>query len=102
MIHKMLVGLVVSSALFAGSENLVPSFSDFDTNRDGKVTKGEFETVLEQRVKKQRDTTKIENNIDQKPSFQAMDSNKDSYVDVVEFSEYKAKFRAKSREQTLD
>lgn len=97
MIKKVLVGLLVSSALFAGVENMIPSFSDFDTNRDGKITKKELEVAQKNRMEKQSQSGKMMKNIDNKPSFESMDANKNGSVDTLEFSEHQAAHRAKMR-----
>ena len=36
-------------------------------------------------------------NVDNKPSFDSMDTDNDTYVDVLEFSEHRAAHRAKMR-----
>ena len=97
MIKKILVGLLVSSALFAGVENMIPSFSDFDTNRDGKITKNEFEIAQKNRMEKMSASGRMMRNVDNKPSFESMDANKNSSVDTSEFSEHRAAHRAKMR-----
>ena len=93
----VLSSLVISSVLFAGVENMIPSFSDFDSNRDGKVTKSEFETAQAQRMKKQSESGRMMKNVDNAPSFESMDINKDTFVDTLEFSEHQVKHRAKMR-----
>ena len=93
----VLGSFLVATVLLAGVENMVPSFSDFDTNRDGKMTKAEFEKAQENRMKKQSDSGKMMKNIDNRPSFESMDTNKDSFVDTLEFSEHQVKHRAKIR-----
>ena len=58
MVKTLVVGILVSSALFAGTENMIPSFSDFDTNRDGRLTKPEFEAAQKNRMAKQSEVWK--------------------------------------------
>ena len=93
----VLGSFLATTMLLAGVENMVPSFSDFDTNRDGKMTKAEFEKAQQERMKKQSDSGKMMKNVDNKPSFESMDINKDSVVDTLEFSEHQVKHRAKMR-----
>lgn len=97
MIKIVLVGMLVSVSLLASTENMIPSFSDFDENRDGKISKGEFDVAKENRMKKQFEAGRMTKNIDSKPSFEGMDTNKDKFVDVQEFSEYRSIHREKIR-----
>ena len=97
MVKTVILSLLVSGALFAGNENMIPSFSDFDTNRDGQITLEEYKTTQKNRAEKEYVSTKSVSVIDHKPSFEKMDTNKNTFVDTVEYSEYKAAFRAKNR-----
>ena len=97
MIKTAMLSLLVCGALFGGNENMIPSFSDFDTNRDGKISKEEFITTQKNRASKEYESTKTVSTINHTPSFEDMDSNKNASVDTVEYSEYKAVYRAKTR-----
>ena len=97
MVKTVILSLVVSSALFCGNENMIPSFSDFDTNRDGQISMQEYKETQKNRAAKEYVTTKSVSIIDQEPSFVKMDTDKNKFVDTVEYSEYKAAFRAKNR-----
>lgn len=97
MTKTVILSLLVSGALFAGNENMIPSFSDFDTNRDGKISQEEYKTTQKNRAAKEHETTKTVTTTDLKASFNKMDTNKNEFVDTVEYSEYKADFRAKNR-----
>ena len=97
MIKIVIASLVVCSFLFAGSENMVPSFSDFDENRDAKITKEEFESAQKHRMKHQSESGKMMKNINNQFSFESLDTNQDTFVDTREFSEHQAKHRAKMR-----
>ena len=97
MVKTVILSLVVSGALFGANENMIPSFSDFDTNRDGQISIQEYETTQKNRAAKEYVTTKSVSIIDQEPSFSKIDTNKNEFVDTVEYSEYKAAFRAKNR-----
>ena len=99
MIKTVVVGMLVSISLFAGTENMIPSFSDFDENRDGKISQVEFDVAKKNRMEKHSEAGRMTKNIDSKPSFKAMDTNKDTFVDVQEFSEYRSIHRAKTRGQ---
>ena len=97
MIKTIVASLAVCGFLFAGSENMVPSFSDFDANRDGKISKAEFESAQEHRMKNQSESGKMMKNINNQLSFENLDINQDTFVDTTEFSEHQAKHRAKMR-----
>lgn len=97
MLKIIVASIVVSSSLLIASENIIPSFSDFDTNRDAKITKEEFEKIQTHRMKYQSESTRMISNVDNNLSFENMDTNHDSFISTTEFSEHQALYRAKVR-----
>lgn len=87
------VGLLVSGVLLAGQENMVPSFSDFDTNRDGKVTQEEFESTQQKRMAEKAEAGRMLRNAGNAPAFQEIDTNGDGSFDSIEFSAHQVKQR---------
>jgi Ca2+-binding EF-hand superfamily protein len=93
MKRLIVVGLLVSSALMARQENMVPSFSDFDTDRNGKVTQEEFESTQQQRMAEKAEAGRMLKNAGNAPTFQDIDTNSDGSFDPIEFSAHQVKQR---------
>ena len=45
----LIVALMTTGLFAAGQGNMMPSYSDFDTNNDGKVTQEEFENTQQKK-----------------------------------------------------
>jgi Ca2+-binding EF-hand superfamily protein len=93
MKRLILVSVVLGSVLMAGQNNMVPSFSDFDTNRDGKVIQEEFENTQQQRMAEKAEAGKMLKNAANAPTFADIDTNGDGSFDSVEFSAHQVKER---------
>lgn len=97
MKYVLIVSLLLGSTLVAKIDNMAPSFSDFDLNRDGKVTKVEFESTQQKRMKEKSEEGRLMRNIDNIPKFSDVDVNKNKAIDTREFSAYQSERRAKMR-----
>ncbi len=90
MKRLLITALVLTATLMAGRGNTVPSFSDFDTNGDGKVTQSEFENTREARMLKQAEAGKMMRNVGNAPSFESIDTSGDGTISTEEFSAHQA------------
>ena len=86
-----LTSLFTSSILLAGMGMNMPSFNDFDTNNDAKVTKAEFEKAQQTRMTKQAEAGKMMRNAGNAPVFSDVDSNGNGYIDKNEFQTHQQK-----------
>lgn len=80
-----LAGLLVSSALMAGMGYNMPSFGDFDTDKNGKITQAEFENGQQKRMTQQAEAGKMMRNAANAPTFKDIDTNHDGVIDAAEF-----------------
>lgn len=94
MKYVLIAGLVVGSVLVAGMGNMVPSFSDFDSDKDGKVTQTEFENTQQKRMTEKAEAGKMMRNAQNAPTFEDIDTNADGSFDATEFSAHQVKQRA--------
>ncbi|MBU1658187.1 EF-hand domain-containing protein [bacterium] len=90
-----LASLVIGSALIAGMGFNMPSYSDFDTDKNGKITQTEFENAQKARMTKQAEAGKMMRNAGNAPTFKNMDTNNDGVIDTSEFSKHQQEQRAK-------
>lgn len=77
--------LFASSLLVAKMGYNMPSFNDFDANKDGKITKSEFETFQQNRMMQKAKEGKMMRNAGNAPTFSDIDANSDGVVDMSEF-----------------
>lgn len=91
--------LLLSTLLLAKIENMAPAFSDFDENRDGKITQVEFETAQKIRMQTKSKEGREMRNIDSAATFAEVDTNKDETIDTVEFSNYQKEHRKQMRKE---
>lgn len=88
-----IVALALGSVLMAGQDNMVPSFSDFDANRDGKVVQEEFEAAQQKRMTEKAEAGRMLRNAGNAPTFNEIDTNSDGSFDAIEFSAHQVKQR---------
>ncbi|MBU1900742.1 EF-hand domain-containing protein [Patescibacteria group bacterium] len=90
-----LASLLIGSALIAGMGYNMPSYSDFDTDKNGKVTQAEFENTQQARMAKQAEAGKMMRNAGNAPTFKDMDTNNDGVIDTSEFTQHQQEQKAK-------
>jgi Ca2+-binding EF-hand superfamily protein len=80
-----IASLLLSSALVAGMGYNMPSFSEFDADGNGEVTKVEFEGARAQRAEEKTAQGKMMRNAANAPSFEEIDTDESGYIDEDEF-----------------
>ncbi len=86
----LIVALIVTGVLAAGRGNMMPSFSDFDTNKDAQITQTEFTNAQQKRMSAQAQAGKMMRNAGNAPSFESIDTNNDEIIDAQEFQAHQA------------
>ncbi|MDA3909598.1 MAG: EF-hand domain-containing protein [Sulfurimonas sp.] len=89
----LVVTLIVTGALAIGQGNMMPSYSDFDSDGNGKITQKEFESAQQTRMKAQAEAGKMMRNADNAPKFGDIDANRDGNIDKQEFKNHQANRR---------
>ena len=87
--------LLVSGLMAAGQGFNAPSFSYFDTNSDGKISKSEHEEGRQKRHQKMADEGRMLRNVANAPSFEEMDANGDGFISKDEFAAHQKAMRTK-------
>ncbi|EHP29883.1 hypothetical protein SMGD1_1359 [Sulfurimonas gotlandica GD1] len=86
----LIVTLIVTGALAIVPANTMPSYSDFDTDGNGKITQKEFNFTQEKRMQKQAESGRMMRNADNAPKFNDIDANADGNIDKEEFQTHQA------------
>ena len=86
----LIVALIVTGALAVGQGNVMPSYSDFDRDGNGKVTQKEFENTQQERRAVQAESGRMMRNADNAPVFGDLDTNNDGNIDKQEFQTHQA------------
>lgn len=76
--------LVLSGLMAAGGFN-APSFSYFDVNADGKITKAELEEGRQKRHNEMAKEGRMLRNVENAPTFSEIDANGDGFITKEEF-----------------
>ncbi|WP_345992549.1 EF-hand domain-containing protein [Sulfurimonas sp. HSL-1716] len=80
-----IVSLVVCGSLMAAMGNNMPSFGDYDTNKDGKITQKEFNYERQERMKEKAEEGRMMRNAQNAPNFSDIDTNGDGVINKREF-----------------
>ena len=84
------VALIATGALAMGQGNMMPSYSDFDTDGNGKVTQKEFQNTQQKRMTQRADEGRMMRNAGNAPVFSDIDTNGDGNIDKNEFQTHQA------------
>ena len=79
---KLIIVALFTSGVWAGNQ---PTFSEFDLNNDGKITKIEFDEARTQRMKQRADDGRMQRNAGERHSFKQIDINKNGFISKEEF-----------------
>ena len=77
--------LLITSSLMAAMGNNMPSFKDYDTNNDGKITQKEFTYEHQHRMQERAEEGKMMRNAQNAPDFADIDTNGDGVINMHEF-----------------
>ncbi len=88
-----ILALLVSASMAAGQGFNAPSFSYFDTNGDGKISKSEHEEGRQKRHQKMADEGKMLRGTANAPGFAEMDANGDGFISKDEFAAHQKAMR---------
>ena len=80
-----ITALMFSGLVAAGQGFNAPSFSYFDTNSDGKITKAELEDGRTKRHAEMAKEGRMLRNAENAPSFSEIDANGDGFITEEEF-----------------
>ena len=89
----LVVILIITGTLALGKGNMMPSYSDFDSDGNGKITQKEFKYTQQKRMDAQAKTGKMMRNADNAPKFSDIDANRDGNIDKQEFQTHQANRR---------
>lgn len=95
MKHLWTVAFLVSSIMAAGQGFNAPSFSYFDADGDGKITRTELEDGRKARHAEMAKEGKMLRNAANAPAFSVMDVNGDGVISKKEFAAHKEAMRTK-------
>jgi len=95
MKHLWILALLASSMIASGQGLNDPSFSYFDTNSDGKISKSEHEDGRQKRHQKLADEGRMLRNVENAPSFEEIDANGDGFISKDEYAVHQKAMRTK-------
>lgn len=93
----IVTSLFLSGILLAGMNGGPASFSDFDTDANGKVNQEEFEAAQQKRMSVKAESGKMMKNAQNAPTFSDIDLNGDGSFDAGEFAQHQVQQRAKNQ-----
>jgi len=79
---------LVIGAFAAGQGNMMPSFTDIDLNKDGKLTQKEFKEVRQKRMAANAESGHMMRNAQNAPMFKAIDVDNSGFIDTKEFQSH--------------
>jgi len=95
MKHLCITALLFSGLIAAGQGFNAPSFSYFDANKDGKISKSEHEQGRVKRHNELAEEGRMLRNVKNAPSFSEIDTNGDGFITQEEFTAHQNAMRAK-------
>lgn len=93
MKYLWILALLVSGVMAAGQGFNAPSFSYFDTDGDGKITKSELEDGRQKRHNEMAKEGRMLRNAANAPSFSEIDANGDGFITEEEFKAHQKAMR---------
>ena len=90
-----ILGLLASCVIAAGQGFNAPTFSYFDTDGDGKITKSELEDGRKTRHNEMAKEGKMLRNAANAPAFSVLDTNGDGVISKKEFAAHQEAMRTK-------
>ncbi len=94
-----IASLLIGSSLMAAMGANMPSFNDFDTNKDGKITQQEFESTQQARMQQKAESGKMMKNAANAPAFSDIDTNGDGAISKDEFANHQKNNMMNKRSQ---
>jgi len=95
---KLLIVIFIVTSAFAGWKgNMMPSFSDFDLNKDGQITKVEFDYAHQKRMQDRSEDGRMMRNAVNSPQFSDIDTDKNGFIGAEEFKIHQLSNRKGSR-----
>jgi Ca2+-binding EF-hand superfamily protein len=85
-----ILALLLSAAMAAGQGQNQPSFSWFDANADGTITKAEFDEGHQKRIEQRKAEGKKMEYMGGTMTFDDLDSDGDGMVTQEEFTEHQS------------
>lgn len=93
--RHLLIAALLLSGLMAGGQGLnQPSFSFYDVDGDGMITKIEYDMGHKKRIDQKKGEGKMMKNQANAPVFENIDTDTDGMISPEEFSVHQAKKRA--------
>lgn len=93
MKYLWITAFIFSGLMAAGQGFNAPSFSYFDTNSDGKISKTEHEDGRTKRHIELAEEGRMLRNVKNAPSFSAIDTNGDGFISQKEFTAHQNAMR---------
>jgi Ca2+-binding EF-hand superfamily protein len=92
--RHLLISALLLSGLMAGGQGLnQPSFSFYDADADGMITKTEYEMGHQKRTDQMKGDGKMMKNQANAPAFEGIDTDSDGMISPEEFSVHQAEQR---------
>lgn len=88
---------MVTGALAMGKGNMMPSYSDFDTDGNGKITKKEFQKTQQKRMTQRAEDGRMMRNAGDAPAFSDIDKNNDGIIDKGELQKHQGTGQGRNR-----
>lgn len=94
MRHLLISALLLSALMAAGQGLNQPSFSFFDVDADGMITKIEYEMGHQKRMDQMKEEGRMLRNQENASAFEDIDTDGDGMISPDEFSVHQTKKRA--------
>jgi len=86
---KLLIAFLIVTSAFAGWKgNMMPSFSDFDLNKNGEITQEEFDGMHQQRMQDRAEDGRMMRNAANSPLFSDIDADKNGLISSEELKDH--------------